>query len=559
MKRQCKQLKNDGTPCKAPAMHGGDLCPFHDPVSRAKALSKREEKKVATSKNLELTMIDIIEAIESDDYFKPLLIAEGGNIKSWKNWIVCLKAIFALEMDDEEKRIYSEFTGNSEVPEKLLKEVYLIIGRRGGKSFISALIAVYLALFKDWTMCLKAGEQGWIFVVASDRHQARVVHNYIKHMLAKQFPDKVEKELTESISLTNNIIIEVRTASWKGVRGYTIVAVICDELAFWRGEDGANPGSEIIRALRPGMITVPESMLIAISTPFAKNGILWDVYEKKYGKNDKHVLVWKASTAVMNPTIDKEEIDRAYEDDPVAAAAEWGAEFRSSVTSPFDPEDIKAVRKEGRRIQLPRSEIRYKAFVDPTGGKVDSFTLGIAHQEGEYIILDRLEETQAPCDPKIVTKEFCEILKEYRCHQVVGDKFAGNWCSNEFRDNGIRYIDTDKSKSEIYLIFQTLVLSRLVVLLDNARMAIQFQLLERRPHAGGRDTIDHIRGQKDDVANAVAGVCVITYKGSHLRLGPDYIAQRMPTTTHSGPLSLNSPHEQQKSRVLKKLRDEGVI
>ena len=559
MSRQCKQLKNDGTPCKAPAMHGGDLCPFHDPASRAKALSKREEKKVAVSKNLELTMIDIVEAIESDDYFRPLLMADGGDVKSWKNWIVCLKAIFALEMDNEEKRIYSEFTGNSEIPKKLLKEVYLIIGRRGGKSFISALIAVYLALFKDWSMCLKAGEMGWIFVVASDRHQARVVQNYIGHMLNKQFPEKVEKELKESIYLTNNITIEIRTSSWRGVRGYTIVAVICDELAFWRGEDGANPGKEIIRALRPGMITVPESMLIAISTPYAKSGVLWDVYDKKYGTNDEHVMVWKAPTDAMNPTINKEEIKRAYENDPIAAAAEWGAEFRSSITSPFDPEDIKAVRVEGRRLLLPNSEIHYKAFVDPSAGKVDSFTLGIAHQEHEKIILDRLEEIQAPCDPKVATKEFCEILKEYKCYQVIGDKFAGNWCSNEFRDNGIKYIDVDKSKSEIYLIFQTLVLSRLVELLDNIRMTGQFQNLERRPHVGGRDTIDHPRKLKDDMANAAAGVCVIIYKDIHLKLGPEYMAQRLPTTTYSGPLNINSPHEQQRNRVLQKLRDEGVI
>jgi len=540
-------------------MRDGDLCPFHDPRSRAKALSARKEKEVLTSKNLELTMVDIIEAIESDDYFRPLLIAEGGSIKTWKNWIVCLKAIFALEMDDEEKRIYSEFTGNSEVPTKLMKEIYLIIGRRGGKSFISALIAVYLALFKDWTTCLKTGEQGWIFVVASDRYQSRVVHNYIKHMLSKQFPDKVEKELTDSVFLTNNIIIEVRTASWKGVRGYTIIAVICDELAFWRGDDGANPGNEIIRALRPGMITVPDSMLIAISTPFAKSGILWEVYEKKYGKNDSHVLVWKAPTEDMNPTIDKVEIERAYEDDPIAAAAEWGAEFRSSISSPFDPEDIKAVRMEGRKLLLPSSEIRYKAFVDPSGGKVDSFTLGIAHGEHDKIILDRLEEVQAPCDPKVVTKFFCEILKEYKCYQVVGDKFAGNWCSGEFRDNGIRYIDSEKSKSELYLIFQTLVLSRMVVLLDNVRMNGQFQLLERKAHAGGRDSIDHPRNMKDDLANAAAGACVILYKDINLKLGPEYMAQRLPSTVHSSSLSVNSPHELQKSRVLQKLRDEGVI
>jgi len=566
MNRLCNQLKKDGTPCKASAMPGKDVCPFHDPESRAKATAVKQEKLEKASpeqereqERVKRTMLDIIQAIESDDYFRPLLEAEGGGLDTWKNWIVCLKAIFALDMDDEEKKIYSEFTGNSEIPKELFKEIYLIIGRRGGKSFISALIVVYLALFKDWSPYLRAGELGWIFVMASDRDQARVVHGHIKYMLNNQFPEMIENELVQRIFLTNNIAIEIRTASWKGVRGYTVVAAICDELAFWRSPESANPGEEIIRALRPGMITIPESMLIAISTPYAKKGVLWEIFDRKYGKNDPSTLIWKAPTLDMNPTADKRKIEQAYEDDPAAAAAEWGAEFRKDVVSPFDPEDIKIVRTEGRRLLPPEMGIRYKAFVDPSGGKSDSFTLGIGHEKHNKIIVDRLEERQSPCDPKSVTKDFSEILKEFRCFEVEGDAFAGNWCSNEFLENGIRYKNTDKSKSELYLIFQTLVLSRMVELLDAPRMSLQLQQLERKLHAGGRDTVDHPKGLHDDVANAVAGVCVILYRDIKQKLSPAYVAQRLPTAGGSASLSIKSPHEAQKNRVLQKLRDEGVI
>jgi len=563
MSRLCNQLKKDDTPCKASAMPGKDVCPFHDPESRAKATAVKQEKLEEASpeqERVKRTLVDIIQAIESDDYFRPLLEAEGGGLDTWKNWIVCLKAIFALDMDDEEKRIYSEFTGNSEVSTELFKEIYLIIGRRGGKSFVSALIVVYLALFKDWSPYLRAGELGWIFVMASDRDQARVVHGHIKYMLNAKFPEMVEKELAQRLFLVNGIAIEVRTASWRGVRGYTIVAAICDELAFWRSPESANPGEEIIRALRPGMITIPESMLIAISTPYAKKGVLWEIFDKKYGKNDRYTLIWKAATLDMNPTADKGKIERAYEDDPAAAAAEWGAEFRKDVVSPFDPEDIKAVSMIGRRLMLRDLGIRYKAFADPSGGKRDSFTLGIAHEERGIIIVDRLEERQAPCDPKSVTKEFSAIIKEYGCFKVEGDAFAGNWCSNEFLDNGIKYENIDKSKSELYLIFQTLVLSKMVVLLDIPRMSLQLQQLERKTHAGGRDTVDHPKGLHDDVANAVAGACVIVYRDIKHKLSAEYVGQRLPSIQGSSSLSvLKSPHEAQKNRVLQKLRDEGVI
>ena len=42
------------------------------------------------------------------------------------------------------------------------------------------------------------------------------------------------------------------------MRGYTCIAALCDEIAFWRSdESSANPDAEIIAALRPAMATIP--------------------------------------------------------------------------------------------------------------------------------------------------------------------------------------------------------------------------------------------------------------------------------------------------------------
>lgn len=500
-----------------------------------------------------VNQVNIIQAIKDKDLFLPLF----GELTTWKNWLVCLKAIFALPLTEEEREIYFKFTKRTRVPEKLFKEIFLIIGRRGGKSFISAIIGVFLALFKDWSPYLKGGELGWIFVIASDRDQARVVHNHIKYILEEQFRDMIDHETKSQIFLTNNIVIEVRAASWRGVRGYTIVAAICDELGFWRSDESANPGKEIIGALRPGMVTIKESMMIGISTPYARKGVLWDAFHRKYGKNDSRTIVWKAPTLDMNPTVDVEVIKEDMEKDPSFAMAEWYAEFRKDVESPFDPEDIADVTRVGHKQSLPNAGIQYRAFVDPSGGKVDSFTLAIAHEEMGKVILDRLEEVKAPHDPKTVTQRFCRVLKEYNCYQVVGDKFSGNWCANEFRDNGVRYISTEISKSEIYIIFQTMMMSKIVELLDLDRLSTQLQNLERRVHTGGRDTIDHPRGLHDDVANAAAGVAVVIYKNLKIGLNPEYMAQRLPTAQGKEYTSLTSEYEKQAQRVLDKVRGKG--
>ena len=53
------------------------------------------------------------------------------------------------------------------------------IGRRGGKSFVLAVIAVFLACFKDWRPYLGPGEIGTVMIIAKDRAQARSIKRYI--------------------------------------------------------------------------------------------------------------------------------------------------------------------------------------------------------------------------------------------------------------------------------------------------------------------------------------------------------------------------------------------
>jgi hypothetical protein len=51
---------------------------------------------------------------------------------------------------------------------------------------------------------------------------------------------------------TNNVTIAVRTASFRRLRGFTAVAVIFDEIAYWFNEDrSANPDVEIFGSRPP--------------------------------------------------------------------------------------------------------------------------------------------------------------------------------------------------------------------------------------------------------------------------------------------------------------------
>ncbi len=453
--------------------------------------------------------IDIIQAFEDPKIFGSLITDQ----ETWFNWKVCLKSIFGLPIKGKELGRYRKFTGRKKPPGKPFDETFLIIGRRGGKSFISALIAVYLAVFKDWSARLGPGEKGHIMCLANDKKQSGVVFSYVKEILTLPIlKGYVMSETQGEIRLTNNIIISVHTCSYRSLRGFTVLAAICDELAFWRNEFSANPAREILTALRPSLGNIEDSLLLGISTGYSRTGPLYEAYRDKYGKDNKDVLVWRAGTLDMNPTYRKKTIDRALQEDFSAARAEYFGEFRDDLETFLSTEALEACIIPGR-FELPKIEkASYFAFVDPSGGRGDSMTLSVCHKEnGGKIVQDCIRVKRPPFNPQECVKEFSEVIKAYGLSSVEGDRYSGEWCSSSFEKEGIVYQNTDLSKSDIYLEFLPLVMQGQLELLDNKQQTTELRQLERRT-GRAKDTIDHPPGLHDDTGNSCAGACVLASK-----------------------------------------------
>ena len=195
------------------------------------------------------------------------------DLATWHAWLVILRSIFGLPMDGGERDVFRKLTGRTTPLSKAVDEAYFIIGRRGGKSLIVALIGVFAAFFKDWTPYLAPGERGTVMILACDRKQARVIFRYIVGFIeaVPMLARLVERQTAEEIDLSNRITIEVHAANFRSVRGYTIVCALCDELAFWRDESSTNPDREIVDAIRPAMATVPGALLIGLGTPYRRD------------------------------------------------------------------------------------------------------------------------------------------------------------------------------------------------------------------------------------------------------------------------------------------------
>lgn len=436
------------------------------------------------------------------------------------------RAAANLQKNASTLEIFQGCTGRLNWPMTRAKIVSLIVGRRGGKSYITAIIGIFLATRK---YKLKLGTKGMVMILARDREQAGVIRGYILAFLRvldelrEQFADDPTQKLIE---LKNGITIEVRAAGEAGTRGYTVVAALMDEIAFWPTDpDSAKQDKKVLRALRPAMLGIKNAMIVMLSSPYAKRGELWEAHRKAYGKDDNaRYLVWQADTLSMRPSDDPElisEITDEYADDPESAKAEYGAQFRTDLENIYARAALEACAVGGKYEKGYQTGTRYRAFVDPSGGSSDSYVLAIGHEEervlnGEKVlvpVLDKIKEWVPKFDPEAVSLEVVQICKDYKVSQVTGDAYGGEWPRDPLKKRGIAYVLAEKTRSELYLDFLPVVNSGRCELLDldHHRKALnQFSNLERRTGRTGRDSVDHPPGGHDDVANAIAGVMVGT-------------------------------------------------
>jgi hypothetical protein len=471
------------------------------------------------------SMISITEALEDEALFAPWFKGD-----SWSVWHAVLKAAFALPMDDLEIERFRSVAGR-DPPARRVRELWIVAGRRAGKDSIASLIAAWCGI-RDYSGLLRPGERASVMCLAVDRTQARLVLNYTRAYFERipMLRELVTREVADGFELSTGADVSVMSSNFRSVRGRSIALAILDECAFWRSEESASPDTEVYGALVPGMATIPGSMLIGISSPHRRVGLIYQKWRDHFGKNDDAVLVIQASSRALNPTLPEKLITDALARDPAAARAEWLAEWRDDIAAYLPREMIESLVDDGVLVRPPVPGTRYHAFADPSGGVSDSFTCGIAHAEGTnkgVISLDCLVEIRAPFSPAAATSQISSVLKEYGLTEVVGDKYAASWVVDAFAAHNIRYEHSERDRSAIYADALPLFTAGRARILDDKRLVNQLASLERKT-SFGRDRIGHPdrSGHHDDSANSACGALVRAADGRHgeMDITPELLA-----------------------------------
>ena len=421
----------------------------------------------------------------------PNLLGKSLDGETWLAWRALMLAIAGEPLVPEETEIFTKLTNRTSSPAKWVDEFWAVIGRRGGKSNAMGTMAAYLATLCSYPMLVR-GERGVVLIIAPDQRQAAIILNYAYGALEQSpvLSQQIVRKTADTIELKNGIQIEVRAASFRRLRGVTLVAVILDEVAFFLpDENSSNPDTEILTALKPALMTT-NGLIIGLSSPYGRKGILWEAYSKHYGpEGDPSILVAQGGTRDLNPSLSQEKIDKEYANDPAGAAAEYGAQFRTDLKSFVSAEIVDACTD----LDFERTYSKafgYTAFIDPSGGSADSMTMAIAHREGDIAVLDVIREVKPPFNPTSVVAEFCELMKTYQINRCIGDRYAVAWVVEAFAERGVHYDHSEQTKSELYGSLLPMLNSGTVALLQHPRLRMQLLNLERRV-GRGRDIIDH--------------------------------------------------------------------
>ena len=229
----------------------------------------------------------------------------------------------------------------------------LSIGRRSGKTTISACIAAYetYKLIKKENpqkfYGLPASNNIQIISVATDKDQAGLLYQEVSGHYRNcaffgpytanntlsyarfQTPADVEKygRYIEDPTAKATLKVTFRSCVAKGLRGAGNICVILDEVAHFTetGQSGAEevynavvPSTSAYSAKDPDNPTVPigevEGRVILISSPLGRQGLFYNIFQigMRGGQAADNILSVQAPTWEVNPTVPAQEFEKHY-------------------------------------------------------------------------------------------------------------------------------------------------------------------------------------------------------------------------------------------------------
>jgi hypothetical protein len=159
-----------------------------------------------------LPVLDIVSAMDDEALFAPWFRGP-----SWDGWRAVLKGAFALPMSEEELAFFRQ-VAERDPPQKRVRELWIVAGRRAGKDSVASLIAANAAAMFDQQHRLRPGERALVACLAGDRDQARIILDYTRAYFAESpllQPTVSKDDWVNDFQLRNQVDVSVLTSNFR--------------------------------------------------------------------------------------------------------------------------------------------------------------------------------------------------------------------------------------------------------------------------------------------------------------------------------------------------------
>ena len=271
------------------------------------------------------------------------------------------------------------------------------LGRRSGKTFMSAVAAVYMCFVQDefFTRKVRKGEKWYIIAVANDLGQSKIALDNVRQLILNSpFREEITRETSLDIEISNNCVFQAIPASARASRGKAVVAILQDELAF-SIEGDMNRGAEAMyNALSPSIAQFGKyGKIIELSSPWLTSGLFFEHFKQAESGDFPGMEARQIPTWEINPSLPYgcDFLERARKKDEESFQIEFGAQFRRNNSVLIAPEIVDIAVNKERNVLLPNREYMgtYVLALDPARGGAgrDSYVACIVHYEGERLVL----------------------------------------------------------------------------------------------------------------------------------------------------------------------------
>ncbi len=449
---------------------------------------------------------------------------------------------------------------------KSFKELVLVLGRRSGKSLLTATIALYEA-YRLIEMGdphakkkLLSGEPITILNVAVAEDQAKEsVFEKIKtlaldsaYFKTKINPKKMgvqsmrlftEKDIERNKELIatglpttdGSIQILSGTSNSASQVGKTVAVVIMDEVAeMITKEDSKSSDFELYNKLKPSISTFGnDGRVIAISNPLAQEGLLWKLYNDSFTM--KNPLMFQLPTKICNPAISSEFLEEEKEKDSDVWAMQYGAEFNDGAKEPLIPSVLidMAFKNYSRKEYGIPDEI-YFAHADPAHTS-DNYAFVVLHVENsdirhpkfgwkKKIIVDHIKLWEPKKTGQVIINDVDQYIidacvNKFNIISLTYDQWGSTTSLQKMKSLGLPCRETKFTSNYIQEIYTTLLnlfqdgLIDIYEFGDNAKHAKQqFKYLQKKYSRNGF-RIEAASGQFDDIPDCIASAAYQALKG----------------------------------------------